>query len=116
MSDPADPIPEIEATPDGVFVQSRRIGNTVYVVSRYAPWVEGLHYYVSTPEQQAENDALLASATLDDLLPKITIGGVRRELVGDHPGLHVVTVGQAEVFLGRDVAEHGGAVPSYNFV
>ena len=37
------------------------------------------------------------------------VGGVRGDLVGDHPGLHVVPVRQAEVFLGRDVAEHRGA-------
>ena len=38
------------------------------------------------------------------------VGGVRGDLVGDHAGLHVVLVGQAQVLLGRDVAEHGGAV------
>ncbi len=33
------------------------------------------------------------------------------DLVGDDAGLDVVTVGQAQVFLGRDVAEHGRAPP-----
>jgi hypothetical protein len=40
------------------------------------------------------------------------VGGVGGELVGDDAFLDVVLVGQAEVFLGRDVAEHGGAVPA----
>ena len=80
-SDKVNPSLEIEAMIDGVFVESRRIGNTVYVVSRYTPWIEGLHYYVQTPEQQAENEALLASVTLDDLLPKITIDGETQQLV-----------------------------------
>jgi len=75
VSDAGNPGLEIEASIDGVFVESRRIGNTVYIVSRYTPWIEGLHYYVTTPEQQAENDALLAAATLQELLPKITIAG-----------------------------------------
>ena len=81
VSDAGDPQLEVEATIDGVFVESRRIGDTVYVVSRYTPWLDGLHYYVSTAAQQAENAALLADATLDDLLPKITIAGETQRLV-----------------------------------
>ncbi len=81
VSDTANPGLEIEASIDGVFVESRRIGNTVYIVSRYTPWIEGLHYYVATAEQQAENQVLLADVTIDDLLPKITIAGETRALV-----------------------------------
>jgi hypothetical protein len=40
------------------------------------------------------------------------IGGVGRDLVRDEPGLHVFPVGQAQVLLGRHVAEHGSAVPA----
>jgi uncharacterized secreted protein with C-terminal beta-propeller domain len=81
VSDAGNPGLDIEASIDGVFVESRRIGNTVYIVSRYTPWIEGLHYYVATAEQQAENQALLASTTLEDLLPKITIAGETRSLI-----------------------------------
>ena len=93
VSDAANPVLEIEAALDGVFVESRRVGNTVYVVSRYTPWVEGLHYYVSTAEQQAENAALLAATPLEELLPKITIGGETRTLV--QPENCYVTTGDA---------------------
>jgi hypothetical protein len=34
------------------------------------------------------------------------VGGVGGDLVGDHALLDVLAVGQAEVLLGRDVAEH----------
>lgn len=81
VSDATQPALEAEATIDGIFVESRRIGNTVYIVSRYTPNIDGLHYYVSTAQQQADNEQLLASATLDDLLPKITINGVTKPLV-----------------------------------
>ena len=81
VTDAGNPELEIEASIDGVFVESRRIGNTIYIVSRYTPWIEGLHYYVATAEQQAENQALLASVTMDDLLPKITIAGQTGALV-----------------------------------
>ena len=37
------------------------------------------------------------------------VGGVRGDLVGDDAVFHVLLVWQAEVFLGRDVAEHRAA-------
>ena len=40
------------------------------------------------------------------------IGGVGGEFVGDHADFHVVAVGQAEVFLGGDVAQHRRAEPA----
>ena len=40
------------------------------------------------------------------------VGGVGGDLVGDDAVLHVLLVRQAEVFLGRDVAEHRAAVPA----
>lgn len=80
-SDTANPELVVEASIDGVFVESRRIGNTVYIISRYTPQLEGLHYYVTTAEEQAENQAILADATLNDLLPQITIAGQTEPLV-----------------------------------
>ena len=38
------------------------------------------------------------------------VGGVGGDLVGDAAFLHIALLGQAEVFLGGDVAEHGCAV------
>src|ERR1022692_2327659 len=34
------------------------------------------------------------------------VGGVRGDLVSDDAGLHIVAIGQAQVLLGRDVAQH----------
>lgn len=81
VSDASNPTLETDVTIDGVFVDSRRIGNTVYLVSRYTPWIEGLHYNATNAAQQAENEALLANTSLDDLLPKITIDGETSTLV-----------------------------------
>jgi uncharacterized secreted protein with C-terminal beta-propeller domain len=100
VADEANPTLDIDATIDGVFVDSRRIGNTVYVVSRHTPWIEGLHYLVTDAAEQAENEALLAGVTLNDLLPKITINGTTRSLVapencyvttGEEPSYAVIT-------------------------
>src|SRR5690606_2925119 len=38
------------------------------------------------------------------------VGGVGGDLVGDAALLHILFLGQAQVLLGRDVAEHGGPV------
>jgi hypothetical protein len=40
------------------------------------------------------------------------VGGVGGELVGDDADLDVVAVGEAEMLLGRDVAEHRRAEPA----
>ena len=40
------------------------------------------------------------------------VGGVGGDLVGDDAVLDVLLVRQAQVLLGRDVAEHGAAVPA----
>jgi len=81
VSDPSTPVLEVDAKIDGVFVESRRIGDTVYIVSRYTPWIDGLDYYVTTPEQQASNQAILDRVTLDAMLPKITVNNVTAALV-----------------------------------
>jgi beta propeller domain-containing protein len=94
VSDPASPALEFDAKIDGVFIESRRIGNVVYIVSRYTPWIQGLEYYVTTAEQQANNQSVLADVLLDDLLPKITINGTTQTLV-DPARCYLPTVGDA---------------------
>jgi len=80
VSDTSNPTLEVDAKIDGIFVESRRIGNTVYIVSRYTPWIEGLHYYVTEAAQQVDNQQLLDAVSIDDLMPKITINGVTERL------------------------------------
>lgn len=70
-----------EASFEGIFIESRRVDDTVYVVSRYTPWLDNLDYSVTTPAEQAANEALLDDVPLADLLPKITVNGEVRSLV-----------------------------------
>ena len=97
VADTANPSLDIDVTLDGVFVDSRRIGNTVYLVSRYTPWIEGLHYNVTDATQQAENEALLAGLSLDDLLPDITVAGETKSLVA--PERCYITIGMAVILV-----------------
>ncbi|MDH4107934.1 MAG: beta-propeller domain-containing protein [Gammaproteobacteria bacterium] len=81
VADKSAPVLETDVTMDGVFVESRRIGNVVYIVSRYAPELIGLIYAPQSEQERAHNEALLADVSLDDLLPTITINGVTQPLV-----------------------------------
>ncbi|MFK8014999.1 MAG: beta-propeller domain-containing protein [Gammaproteobacteria bacterium] len=81
VSDKAAPTQQVDVQMDGVLVDSRRIGDTVYIVSRHSPSVAGLNYAATTSAELAQNEALLAALTLDDLLPKVSIDGVESVLV-----------------------------------
>jgi hypothetical protein len=81
ISDKTAPVQEVDVSIEGVFVESRRIGNIVYILSRYAPNVEGLFYSPQNAVENAHNEALLADLPLDELLPTITIDGVTQTLV-----------------------------------
>ena len=81
VTDRSAPVLEVDVSIQGVLVESRRIGDTVYIISRYAPGIPGLVYSPQTAEAVATNEAILAEVSLDDLLPTITIDGVTEDLV-----------------------------------
>jgi hypothetical protein len=101
LADKANPVLETDVSIDGVFVDSRRVGNVVYIISRYAPNLPGIIYSPTTSADVAANQAVLANVTLDDMLPTITIDGVVQTLVDpsncyvtnddDMPGYPVIT-------------------------
>jgi hypothetical protein len=70
VSDPAHPASLLHAKLDGVFIASRRVDDRVYLVTRHSP---------SVPTDSTGR-LLLASVTLDDLLPKVSIAGHARPL------------------------------------
>lgn len=60
---------------DGHVLTSRRIGDRVYIVSRFVPYVPGFTYGASHPSTIADNERLLAAATLADLIPNVRVNG-----------------------------------------
>lgn len=98
-SNATEPTLLFEAEIDGGFIESRRVGNTVYLVTRHTPTIVGLNYYVTTPAEQAANETMLASATLDDMLPRITVNGVASALVDPN-----------RCYITNDAADPGYAV------
>ena len=75
VSDPVHPSGVISLSFDGYLISSRRIGETLYIVSRYTPYIEGYLPYPLTEKEKQNNTALLEDASLSDLLPDIRING-----------------------------------------
>jgi len=71
-SQPAALVLQEQLQLDGALVASRRVGDTLYVVTRYAPALGDFRPYPTLKEEQAANDAVLEQATLPQLLPTVT--------------------------------------------
>lgn len=71
VGDPAHPAEILSAQMDGMFVETRRVGDRVYLITRHVPAV------LSQPDARAR----LPATTLADLLPKIRSAGNSRPLV-----------------------------------
>ena len=56
------------------------MGNTIYLIARHTPEVQGLIDY-PTAEQQQTNQALLDNLTVDDIIPALAINGQEAALV-----------------------------------
>jgi len=81
ISDPEKPAAGAVLELDGGFVASRRVGDTVYLVSRYTPSLPGLEMFPADAAAVARNAEVLAAASLAELLPRVRIdGGAPRPL------------------------------------
>jgi uncharacterized secreted protein with C-terminal beta-propeller domain len=60
---------------DGYPVASRRIGNRLYVISRFVPYLTGFVFGTSYAPSVAANQAILAATPLSGLLPSVRING-----------------------------------------
>jgi len=75
VSQPATPRQRHLLSFDGHLVSSRRIGDTLYLVTRHYPWIREYRPLPATPEDERRNDELLEQATLADLLPQWRVDG-----------------------------------------
>ncbi len=62
-------------TIDGSLISSRRIGDQLYVVSRYTPGFEGFVPYAFDDATRLANSDALETATLSTLLPQVEMSG-----------------------------------------
>ncbi|ROQ18325.1 beta propeller domain-containing protein [Marinimicrobium koreense] len=54
---------------EGTLLNSRKIGDVLYLVSRSSPYIEGLEPYAGTDEARQNNERLISSTPMSDLLP-----------------------------------------------
>ncbi|HYC36611.1 MAG TPA: beta-propeller domain-containing protein [Usitatibacter sp.] len=82
LASPEAPVTTWRAEIDGHLLSSRRVGNRVYLVTRFVPYVPGFVYGTAFPPAVAANQALLASTPLEVLLPNVTVNGSPVDAVG----------------------------------
>lgn len=79
-SEPENPQQAQTITIEGGLITSRRTTAGVHLVSRHTPTIEGLTYYPETQAEADANKAILDVLEWDDLLPKVSVGGVATEV------------------------------------
>lgn len=96
VQDPSDPQQDWDLRIDGALIDSRKIGNTLYLITRFDPWLAGLDYAYWDDAKKQTNEARIRDSEIDQLLPKYRIadGSVQalttncylQENVQDHHG------------------------------
>lgn len=59
----------------GYHVSSRRIGDTLYVVSRHTPQVDNIVFWPSDEKVENQNREVIANLELDSLIPTLIVNG-----------------------------------------
>lgn len=65
---------------EGGFVDSRRIGDTLYLISRHTPYWDNIYYYPASEQEVSANRQTLANTTSADIIPNISINEQTRPL------------------------------------
>lgn len=92
---PESPEQDWELLLDGSLINSRKVGNILYLVTRYDPWIRGLFYDNNDADTREENEAELAEATVEQLLPSYQIGDTKYPL-------------SKSCYLQKNTEEHSG--------
>lgn len=80
----AEPTVKFSLALDGYLVQSRRIGDEIFLISRYNPHFSELEYSPQTDEEVENNKRIIDDLSLSDFLPKITINDQQHDLITDN--------------------------------
>lgn len=83
VQNPASPTQGESLFIDGSLIDSRRIGETLYLITRFDPWLEGLEYDGGGSDIRTANEALLADTEGEDLLPHYRRGEQSQPLTDD---------------------------------
>lgn len=72
---PATPAKTWSLSIDGDLLGTRKIGNTLYVISSFVPSIPTLDYAAETTEARIANEKLIAATQVEKLLPEYSING-----------------------------------------
>ncbi|TQV75120.1 hypothetical protein FLL45_09285 [Aliikangiella marina] len=83
VTTPENPALDWQIEIEGSLEGSRRIGNKLYLITRYVPNIEALNNNAQTDDEKRQNELLIRNTPISDLLPhyQINNGGIR-SLVG----------------------------------
>lgn len=93
LTNPAQPQVADAIEFDGNVLSSRRIGNNLFVVSRYFPQIDGVEYYPQSEAAKEANASRISALPIEDLLPGHYGDGVRQPLVRPEDCLVSATYG-----------------------
>ena len=72
---PATPAKAWSLAIDGDLLGTRKIGNTLYVISSFVPSIPTLDYAAKTKDAKIANEILIADTQIEKLLPEYSING-----------------------------------------
>lgn len=83
VSTPAAPEQDWEIELDGSLIDSRKIGNTLYLITRFDPWLNDLRFELGDSTIRDSNEEILQDTATEKLLPHYTLGGSDYPLTRD---------------------------------
>ena len=98
-SNKAEPAITEQVTIDGTYINSRRIGNLLYLVTRHTPTVDGVVPFAETEEARAANQTIINEVDISDIMPKIRYSdGSEQDLVSVQDCFVPATSGDGEIY------------------
>ncbi len=79
VEDPSKPAEDFDIKVDGTLVDSRKIGDVIYLVTRFEPWIEELQVDYGDATVRKENEATLTAKPVTELLPHYQLGEANRK-------------------------------------
>ena len=83
VSVPTDTVQDWEIELDGSLIDTRKIGNTLYLITRFDPWVDGLRLEYGEGAVRNNNEEVLQNIAAEQLLPHYRAGGKDYPLTRD---------------------------------
>jgi hypothetical protein len=83
VSEPSAPEQDWEIELDGSLIDSRKIGNTLYLITRFDPWLPELRFESGDSTIRDSNEDILQDTMTEELLPHYRVGDTDYPLTRD---------------------------------